>query len=126
MNNTQGPIYWISVMVLISLLLFKGVASAAMWCCGPAGQDHSAHHQTTMPVHQMADHMHHSADESSSGQQDMSSCPGCASGCTTTALMLSHLDSICDSIQTERILVSVALKIPLTGSGLERPPRFIS
>lgn len=113
-------------MMLISLLLFKGVASAAMWCCGPAGQEHGTHHQSSMPVHQMADHMQYSADESESEQPELSSCPGCASGCTATALMLNQLDTMCDPIQTERILVYAELKIPLTGSGLERPPRFIN
>lgn len=58
MNSNKGPISWVSIVVLISLLLFKGVAAAAMLCCGP---EHSAHselqsdHSQSATAHSMID-----------------------------------------------------------------------
>ena len=53
--------------MLISLLLFKGVAAAAMLCCGP---DHSAHSEhssvqskpSAMDHNMMSGHSHHNAE----------------------------------------------------------------
>lgn len=64
MGRNRGQVSWVSLLMLISLLLFKGVAAAAMLCCGP---DHSAHSEhssvqskpSATDHSMMADHNHH-------------------------------------------------------------------
>ncbi len=149
MNRNQGPVSWISLTVLISLLLFKGVAAAAMLCCGP---DHSAHSQSSaVNQHLMmdssaahnadhnADHSHHttktdtptgamtdSTDHLLTTDDHSSSCSGCAVSCAAAVLMLNPSDSMPEPPQNERFLSLTLLVFPLTSSGLERPPRFYS
>jgi hypothetical protein len=134
MNKKRGQVSWVGLMMLISLLLFKGVASAAMLCCGP---DHSAHseHPTS---HQMtdayADHSAHSTDieqdsnftSSTAPDEHQSSCSDCAISCTSAVMLLDGLNMPPDQHQTERIFSFTPTVYPLTGSALERPPRFYS
>lgn len=67
---------WVSIVVLISLLLFKGVAAAAMLCCGPEHSAHSelqsGHSQPPIAEHHQVDHsaMGHNMANHSSVDQD--------------------------------------------------------
>ena len=133
MNRNRGQISRLTLLMLIGLLLFKGVAAAAMLCCGP---DHSSKH-SQMPEHQMmTEHSHHHMSEHSdhqlaindSGNLDMDdhefSCPGCAVSCAVAVLMMNPSDFAAVPPQTERIISFNSLVLPLTLSGLERPPRL--
>ena len=67
MNRNRGQVSWVSLLMLISLLLFKGVAAAAMLCCGPDHSAHSGHssiqsNASATDHHMMADHRHHNAE----------------------------------------------------------------
>lgn len=140
MNRNRGQVSWVSLMILISLLLFKGVAVAAMLCCGPDHSEHtSSHSQLAANEHShMAVHGHHTAEmnakttmmtDNSNHQmtaEHASSCPGCAVSCATAALMINPSDFISDLSKTERIISFTPFVIPLTSSGLERPPRLHS
>jgi hypothetical protein len=135
MNRNRGKISRLTLLMLIGLLLFKGVAAAAMLCCGP---DHSSKH-SQMPEHQMmTEHSHHSMPEHSDHQPVLNdsgnltvddhelSCPGCAVSCAAAVLMINPSDFIAAPPQTERIISFNSLVLPLTLSGLERPPRLFS
>jgi hypothetical protein len=140
MNSNQGHTPWLRLMVLISLLLFKGVATAAMLCCGPDHSNHlmsQPHHQSAdTATHQVIDHSAHSAEQHAdmvmpqmhdsdpqhNGQQ--SSCSGCAVSCTTAMVMMDPSGKLPEKNQAERIFSSNSLLFSLTSSGLERPPRF--
>lgn len=171
MNRRQGTISCIGVMVLISLLLFNGVASAAMLCCGPDHNSHtqsssalhgsaSADHQSTdhqstghhltehsITEHQSADHqrsthysaehsadsLHHHAeppeqqyDSTQIANEHQSSCSSCAVSCTTAVLLWEPSDMLSEFSPTERIVSLCHFLLPLTSSGLERPPRLYS
>ena len=142
MNRNQGQTPWLRLMVLISLLLFKGVAAAAMLCCGPDHGSHStssSHHQNSVTTaHQMSDHRAHSTEQHAEmmEQQDQdsdlsnaghkSSCSGCAISCASAVLMMDPCGIPPEKNQTERILSSNPIVFPLTSSGLERPPRLHS
>jgi len=140
MNRNQGQVSWISVVVIISLLLFKGVAAAAMLCCGPDHGSHSgtsAHHALSAAEKElMHEHSAHSSAQHAAmmAQQDLSdsdtkdsgyqsSCSGCAVSCTAAVLMINPSENLSEKNQTERILSSTPFVFPLTASGLERPPR---
>jgi aldehyde:ferredoxin oxidoreductase len=141
--------------MLISLLLFKGVAAAAMLCCGPehsAHTEHSSiqskpsamahsmmsehsHHNTEMPAqtsdmpeHQACDHHQMMADDSVNQfmNDHQSSCSGCAVSCAAAVLMINPSDFIPEPPQNERILSLTSLVSPLTLASLERPPRLYS
>lgn len=67
MYKKRGQVSWVSLLVLISLLLFKGVAAAAMLCCGPEHSAHSEHssvqsNSSTMDHHMMSGHSHHNSE----------------------------------------------------------------
>lgn len=67
MNRNRGQVSWVSLLMLISLLLFKGVAAAAMLCCGPDHSAHSEHSSTqskplAMDHNMMSGHSHHNAE----------------------------------------------------------------
>ncbi|WP_152342871.1 hypothetical protein [Rheinheimera sp. KL1] len=142
MNRNQGQTPWLRLMVLISLLLFKGVAAAAMLCCGPDHGSHStssSHHQNSgTTAHQMSDHRAHSTEQHAEmmEQQDQdadlsnaghkSSCSGCAISCASAVLMMDPCGIPPEKNQTERIFSSTSFLFPLTSSGLERPPRLYS
>ncbi|GAA0659543.1 hypothetical protein [Rheinheimera tangshanensis] len=142
MNRNQGQTPWLRLMVLISLLLFKGVASAAMLCCGPDHSSHStssSHHPNSgTTAHQMSDHRAHSTEQHAEmmEQQDQdsdlsnaghkSSCPGCAISCASAVLIMDPCGIPPEKNQTERIFSSTSFLFPLTSSGLERPPRLYS
>jgi hypothetical protein len=127
MSKAQGLWHWISVIVFISILLFKGVAFAAMWCCGAAGSEHATHHPSTLVAVQMPDHVHHmEMQQAKSEQQDQNACPGCASDCTAAALMINPVHRFCESTPTEPIQEFTAFQLSQTHSALERPPRFIN
>jgi hypothetical protein len=142
MNRNQGQTPWLRLMVLISLLLFKGVAAAAMLCCGPDHGSHStssSHHQNSVTTaHQMSDHRAHSTEQHAEmmEQQDQdadlsnaghkSSCSGCAISCASAVLMMDPCGIPPEKNQTERIFSSTSFLFPLTSSGLERPPRLYS
>ncbi|WP_288740169.1 hypothetical protein [uncultured Rheinheimera sp.] len=142
MNRNQGQTPWLRLMVLISLLLFKGVAAAAMLCCGPDHGSHStssSHHPNSgTTAHQMSDHRAHSTEQHAEmmEQQDQdadlsnaghkSSCPGCAISCASAVLMMDPCGIPPEKNQTERIFSSTSFLFPLTSSGLERPPRLYS
>jgi hypothetical protein len=76
MNSSNSPMSWVSIVVLISLLLFKGVAAAAMLCCGPEHSAHSelqsGHSQSPVAEHHQVDHsaMGHNMANHSSVDQD--------------------------------------------------------
>ena len=155
MYKKRGQVSWVSLLVLISLLLFKGVAAAAMLCCGP---DHSAHSEhssvqsnsSTMDHHMMGEHSHHNAElpaqasdisehqacdhhqmiaDDSVNQfmnDHQSSCSGCAISCAAAVLMINPSDFIPEPPQNERILSLTSLVVPLTLASLERPPRLYS
>ncbi|WP_233080427.1 hypothetical protein [Rheinheimera soli] len=151
MNRNRGQVSWVSLIVLISLLLFKGVAAAAMLCCGP---DHAAHpashskssdtdhsmmehhgHHTaavehnSMPVgsdHQLLDELQTIDDQVMMMDMHQLSCSGCAVSCAAAVLMVNPADFIADPVQNERFLSFTPFLFPLTGSGLERPPRLYS
>ncbi len=143
MNRNQGQTPWLRLMVLISLLLFKGVAAAAMLCCGPDHGSHStssSHHPNSgTTAHQMSDHRAHSTEQHAEmmEQQDQvdadlsnaghkSSCSGCAISCASAVLMMDPCGIPPEKNQTERIFSSTSFLFPLTSSGLERPPRLYS
>lgn len=140
MNRNRGQVSWVSLIVLISLLLFKGVAAAAMLCCGPDHTEHPvSHSQSSNTDHnQMEHHAHHSAAVESnhsmsdgSDQQMMTdthqlSCSGCAVSCAPAVLMINPADFIAEPAQNERIASFIPFLLPLTASGLERPPRLYS
>ncbi len=141
--------------MLISLLLFKGVAAAAMLCCGPDDSAHSEHSSiqskpSAMAHNMMSEHSHHNAElpAQASGMQEhqacdhhqmmaddsvnqfindhQSSCSGCAVSCAAAVLMINPADFIPDPPQNERIFSLTSLVSPLTLSSLERPPRLYS
>ena len=138
--------------MLISLLLFKGVAAAAMLCCGPDHSDHSSsqsvlsamdhsmmsghsHHNAELPAqasdmteHQACDHHQMMADNSVNQltNDHKSSCSGCAVSCAAAVLMSNPSDFIPQPPQNERILSLTSSVFALTISGLERPPRLYS
>lgn len=150
MNRNRGQVSWIRLLLLISLLLFKGVAAAAMLCCGPDHSEHPASHsQSSDTDHSMMEHhSHHSAaveQNSIAGDSDhhimgqlqtldypmtmdthQLSCSGCAVSCASAVLMVNPADFFADPVQNERFLSFTPFLIPLTGSGLERPPRLHS
>lgn len=155
MNRNRGQVSWVSLLVLIGLLLFKGVAAAAMLCCGPdhtahsehssvqsktPAMDHSmmsglSHHNAElsaqandMSEHQACDHHQMMADESVNQfmNDHQSSCSGCAVSCASAVLMSNPSDFIPEPPQNERILSLTSLVFPLTLAGLERPPRLHS
>lgn len=133
MNTTPGPTSWISVLFLISALLFQGVASAAMLCCSPADSGQMDHGSMKSHQHQMhkesstADlQQHHAAEHAGAEQHDTAPCPGCAAGCTAAAMIVNSIGQLSDTLQPERIVNQAELTIALTSSGLERPPRLIS
>jgi|GEM_PF-4056292 len=141
--------------MLISLLLFKGVAAAAMLCCGPdhtAHSEHSSiqskpsamahsmmsghsHHNAELPAqasdtpeHQAYDHYQMMADDSVNQfmNDHQSSCSGCAVSCAAAVLMINPSDFIAAPPQNERILSFTFSIFPLTLASLERPPRLYS
>jgi hypothetical protein len=155
MNRKRGQVSWIGLLVLISLLLFKGVAAAAMLCCGPdhsahsvhssvestpSAMDHSmmsghSHHNTELPAqassipeHQACDHHQMMADDSVNQfmNDHQSSCSSCAVSCAAAVLMINPSDFIAEPPQNERILSLTSLVVPLTLASLERPPRLYS
>ena len=135
MNRNRGQLSRLTLLMLIGLLLFKGVAAAAMLCCGP---DHSISHSQTSEHQMMPEHSHHSMPEHSDHQLAVNdsaylmmddhdlSCPGCAVSCAAAVLMINPSDFIAAPAQTERIISFNSLILPLTLSGLERPPRLFS
>lgn len=155
MNRNRGQVSWVSLLMLISLLLFKGVAAAAMLCCGPdhtAHSEHSSvqskpsamvhsmmnghcHHNAELPAqasdmseHQACDHHQMTADDSVSQLMNdhQSSCSGCAVSCAAAVLMINPPDFIAAPPQNERILSLTSSVFPLTLASLERPPRLYS
>ncbi|MBU1620931.1 MAG: hypothetical protein KJ556_11730 [Gammaproteobacteria bacterium] len=150
MNRNRGRVSRVTLLVLISLLLFKGVAAAAMLCCGPDHSEHQASHsQSSETDHSMVQqHGHHSVavehnsmpdgsdqqvmDEPQLVDQQMMmdthqlSCSGCAVSCAAAVLMVNPSDFMAEPAQNERILGFTPLVFPLTASGLERPPRLYS
>lgn len=141
--------------MLISLLLFKGVAAAAMLCCGPdhtahsehpsvqskpSAMDHSMmsghnHHNAELPAqaidmseHQACDHHQMMTDDSVNQfmNDHQSSCSGCAVSCAAAVLMINPSDFIPEPPENERILSLTSSVFPLTLPGLERPPRLYS
>ncbi|HJS16872.1 MULTISPECIES: hypothetical protein [Rheinheimera] len=150
MNRNRGQVSWVSLLMLISLLLFKGVAAAAMLCCGPEHTAHSEHSSvqskpSVMDHSMMSGHSHHNAElpaqasDMSEHQQMMvddsvnqlmndhaSSCSGCAVSCAAAVLMVNPSDFIPEPPQNERILSLTSSVFPLTLASLERPPRLYS
>ncbi len=138
--------------MLISLLLFKGVAAAAMLCCGPDHSEHSSvqskpsamahnmmsehgHHNaelpaqaSDMPEHQSCDHHQIMSDHSVPQlvNDHQSSCSGCAVSCSAAVMMINTSDFIPAPPQNERIFSLTPLVFSQTSSGLERPPRLFS
>lgn len=150
MNRNRGRVSWVSLLLLISLLLFKGVAAAAMLCCGPAHSKHPASHlQALNADHSMMEHHSHQTAETQnhSSMPDGSdlrimdelqpmehqmmdahqlSCSGCAVSCAAAVLMINPADFMAEPPQNERIFNLTPLLFSLTASGLERPPRLYS
>lgn len=150
MGRNRGQVSWVSLLMLISLLLFKGVAAAAMLCCGPDHTAHSEHSSvqskpSAMDHSMMSGHSHHNAElpsqasDMSEHQQMMaddsvnqlmndhqSSCSGCAVSCAAAVLMINPSDFIPEPPQNERISSLTSSVFPLTLASLERPPRLYS
>jgi hypothetical protein len=153
MNRKRGQVSTLTLLMLISLLLFKGVAAAAMFCCGP---EHSTHAKNAPVQHQavsthqdvMTSHCHDAAPEPlqiSSTQQDhaeqtsldhhlnkdhqvnkdqQNSCSGCAASCASIVLLNNSTGFLAEPITSDRIHSSTVALLSLTHSGLERPPRL--
>lgn len=144
MNRKRGQVSTLTLLMLISLLLFKGVAAAAMFCCGP---EHSTHAKNAPVQHQavsthqdaMTSHCHDAASDPlqiSSIQQDQTSldhqvnkdqrysCSGCAASCTALVLLSNTAGVLVEPITSDRIHSSTVALLSLTHSGLERPPRL--
>lgn len=134
MNKKRGQVSWISLVMLISLFLFKGVASAAMLCCGPDHGGHSEHQASQLSDHNLTDHSEHHdsshqdpmSESSALPDEHQSTCSVCAISCTQALMLLDSLDLPTDHQQNERILSFTPTLYLLTDSGLERPPRFYS
>lgn len=155
MNRNRGQVSRVSLLVLISLLLFKGVAAAAMLCCGPdhtahsehssvqskpSAMDHSmmnghSHHNAELPAqasdmseHQNFGHHQMMADDSVNQfiNDHQSSCSGCAVSCAAAVLMSNPSDFIPEPPQNERILSLTSSVFPSPLASLERPPRLHS
>lgn len=121
-----------------------------MLCCGPDHSVHPASHSLSSDTdHSMMEHHghrsaaveHNSMPDGSDHQlmdelqtmddqmmMDMHqlSCSGCAVSCAAAVLMVNPADFIADPVQNERIVSFTPFLFPLTGSGLERPPRLYS
>ena len=144
MNRKRGQVSTLTLLMLISLLLFKGVAAAAMFCCGP---EHSTHAKNAPVQHQavsthqdaMTSHCHDASSDPlqiSSIQQDQTSldhqvnkdqhysCSGCAASCASIVLLNNTTGFLAEPITSDRIHSSTVALLSLPHSGLERPPRL--
>jgi hypothetical protein len=140
MNKTSGQVSWLSLLLLISLLLFKGVAVAAMLCCGLGHNTHPtavetnaehghdtghSHHSVSSPEAQQSTTEHQLSEMAQTHDHSSNSCSGCAVSCTAAVLLMDNPMLSYEQYLAERILSSDPLLVPLTSSGLDRPPRSI-
>lgn len=147
MNRKRGQVSTLTLLALISLLLFKGVAAAAMFCCGPHNSTHAKNapeqHQS-VGTHQdaMTSHCHDVTPvplQISSTQQDHAeqtklhhqmntdqqySCSGCAASCASIVLFNNTVGFLAEPIASDRIQSGTQPLLSFTPSGLERPPRL--